>query len=350
MGMGSYNYEALHKSAPIIKRGWIPDPLTANRGYINGNVRAVDPYLNGYGNNALQDRLAMAQAQAQVQMLGGINGVGHYGLPNEPLPVGLIPPDHLVEVAERDRYANVYPNGLPVRRSIFQPRVRKPRRERKKRKGREPEAREPEVREPVRAMSTSQSPAQSPAPIPDVTEEPPLAGMIFGCTSDTYMECMQWKLFALPAANKSEVMRVAPGTKLFLYNYQARELSGIFEATSQGDMDLEPDAFQGLFPAQVRMRCIQQCPNLPLKAFKEAMSENFEKNKNKFKYSLNDVQVRKLMTLFRQELKYWKKQRVQQERKIRASGLQPGLRPGYPSRNEITQLAFFQPTKRIRMF
>ena len=39
------------------------------------------------------------------------------------------------------------------------------------------------------------------------------------------------------------------------------------------------------------MRCIQQCPNLPLKAFKEAMSENFEKNKNKFKYSLNDVQV-----------------------------------------------------------
>jgi hypothetical protein len=46
-------------------------------------------------------------------------------------------------------------------------------------------------------------------------------------------------------------MRVAPGTKLFLYNYQARELSGIFEAACHGDMDLDPDAFQGFFPAQV---------------------------------------------------------------------------------------------------
>ena len=44
-----------------------------------------------------------------------------------------------------------------------------------------------------------------------------------------------------------------PGTKLFLYNYTERELSGIFEATSYGDMDIIPDAFRhwGSFPAQV---------------------------------------------------------------------------------------------------
>jgi hypothetical protein len=42
---------------------------------------------------------------------------------------------------------------------------------------------------------------------------------------------------------------------------------------------------------QVRIQCIEKCPNLPLKAFKEAMSENFEKKKNKFKYSLDEVQV-----------------------------------------------------------
>jgi len=46
-------------------------------------------------------------------------------------------------------------------------------------------------------------------------------------------------------------MKVAPGTKLFLYNYTERELSGIFEATSHGDMNLIPEAFQGFFPAQV---------------------------------------------------------------------------------------------------
>jgi len=42
------------------------------------------------------------------------------------------------------------------------------------------------------------------------------------------------------------------------------------------------------------------------------------------------------VTLFRQELKYWQKQRAQQERKIISSGLQPGLRPGYPNRNEVS--------------
>ena len=55
-------------------------------------------------------------------------------------------------------------------------------------------------------------------------------------------------------------MRVAPGTKLFLYNYQVKELSGIFEATSNGDMDLEPDAFQGLFPAQVPLMLLDVKP------------------------------------------------------------------------------------------
>jgi hypothetical protein len=44
---------------------------------------------------------------------------------------------------------------------------------------------------------------------------------------------------------------VAPGTKLFLYNYRERELSGIFEATTYGDMNIMPDAFHGFFPAQV---------------------------------------------------------------------------------------------------
>lgn len=47
------------------------------------------------------------------------------------------------------------------------------------------------------------------------------------------------------------------------------------------------------------------------------------------------VQVRKLVTLFRQEAKYWQKEREKQQYKIMSSGLQPGLRPGYPTRNEV---------------
>lgn len=50
---------------------------------------------------------------------------------------------------------------------------------------------------------------------------------------------------------------MVPGTKLFLYNYRERELSGIFEATSHGDLSIVPDAFLrwGSFPAQVPCFC-----------------------------------------------------------------------------------------------
>lgn len=212
--MGSYNYEALHKHTPGMKRAWMPDPLPANRGYINGMRVVQEPYINGY-ENAFQDRILLAQAtqaqaaqvaqaQVQAQMLNGIShyGITKYNLPSEPpLSIGLLPQEHLipVDIGGRERYGNsVYSNGLPIRRPIFPP-IREPRRElRRERRLREPAIREPE---PIRELSTSQSPAH----IPEATTEPPLAGMIFGCTSDTYIECMQMKLFALPAANKTEV-------------------------------------------------------------------------------------------------------------------------------------------------
>ena len=220
--MGSYNYDALHKNTPIVKRLWIPDPQAANQGYMNANIRPVDPpYINGYRNNPFQDCFLVGQAPgAQVPMMGSANGLSHYGVTKYNLPCelhsgGLIPPNHLLEVAERDHYANAYANGLPFQRPVFlQPQrlTREPREPRirgrrvRERRAREPVVRpEPEIREPVRTLSTSQSPAQSPEPVPDAAEQPPLPGMIFGCTSDTYIECMQMKLFALPATNKSDV-------------------------------------------------------------------------------------------------------------------------------------------------
>lgn len=41
---------------------------------------------------------------------------------------------------------------------------------------------------------------------------------------------------------------------------------------------------------QVKIRCLEKCPNLPISAFKEAIHENFY-DKGKFKYGLNEVQV-----------------------------------------------------------
>jgi hypothetical protein len=155
-----------------------------------------------------------------VQAYGGLNEVSHYGLTkynvqNEArfgAPVGIAPPsDYVMDVAERDRYADVYANGLPIRRAIRDIPIREPLREpMRERVGRERIVREPPIRDPIRDLERSLS-SLSPSPpprAPDATDEPPLAGMIFGCTSDTYIECMQLKLFALPAANKSEVFDI----------------------------------------------------------------------------------------------------------------------------------------------
>ncbi|KAG6549735.1 hypothetical protein Mapa_008715 [Marchantia paleacea] len=140
---------------------------------------------------------------------------------------------------------------------------------------------------------------------PEAVIDAPLDGMIFGCSSVTFYECMRLQLFGLPTKNKDEVMRVAPGTKLFLFNFDTKELSGVFEAISYGGMMIQPDAFRdfGSFPAQVQVCCVEQCPNLRLIDFKPAIKDNFL-NGFKFKFTLSGSQVRDLIRLFRRAAKF----------------------------------------------
>jgi hypothetical protein len=48
------------------------------------------------------------------------------------------------------------------------------------------------------------------------------AGVIFGCNNKTMMECMQRSLFGLPANQLKLVSRIAPGTTLFLFNFETK--------------------------------------------------------------------------------------------------------------------------------
>ncbi|KAJ7566122.1 hypothetical protein O6H91_02G089400 [Diphasiastrum complanatum] len=129
--------------------------------------------------------------------------------------------------------------------------------------------------------------------------ENPIAGMIFGCNDLTEKECRRLQLFGLPAVRKNDVLRVIPGSKLFLFNFDSKELSGVFEAVSHGALDIVPNAFQsyGSFPAQVRTKRIMRVPNLPFKKFKKAIKENFYSDR-KFNYELSASQVEKLVELF----------------------------------------------------
>lgn len=94
-------------------------------------------------------------------------------------------------------------------------------------------------------------PMFDPPYVPESVGDPPLPGMIFGCTNETYRECINRMLFGLPVPNKPQVMRIAPRATLFLFNFRSKHLYGIFEATSHGGMHIERDAFGGKFGAQV---------------------------------------------------------------------------------------------------
>eukprot|EP01018_Ginkgo_biloba_P029832 Gb_28352 [translate_table: standard] len=118
-------------------------------------------------------------------------------------------------------------------------------------------------------------------------------GMIFMSKRQTKKECFDRQLFGLPISQASLVKQVKPGMKLFLFEYERRQLYGVFEATCSGALNIEHDAFKssgGSFPAQVRFRTVWDCHPLSENVFKDAISENYY-TFNKFHFYLRQEQV-----------------------------------------------------------
>ncbi|KAH9305098.1 hypothetical protein KI387_009502, partial [Taxus chinensis] len=122
-------------------------------------------------------------------------------------------------------------------------------------------------------------------------------GVIFMCNRKTRETCFQFGLFGLPGSQINMVKRIVPGTKLFLFVLDSREMQGIFEATSNGGLNLSPMAFGGAFPSQVRFRICRECKPLAEKDFRKAIEANYFAY-NKFKNELTSQQVSALLQLF----------------------------------------------------
>ncbi|XP_021812965.1 B2 protein-like [Prunus avium] len=132
-----------------------------------------------------------------------------------------------------------------------------------------------------------------------------LGGYIFVCNNETMQEDLHRQLFGLPQKYKDSVRAITPGLPLFLYNYTAHQLHGVFQAVSFGGSNIDPTAWEdkkckgeSRFPAQVRIRVKERCKPLEEDAFRPIL---YHYDGPKFRLQLSVPEALALLDLFKEK-------------------------------------------------
>lgn len=83
-----------------------------------------------------------------------------------------------------------------------------------------------------------------------------IKGQIFTCTNKSENECFERMLFGTNRLYAPAVIRVRKGDLLFLLNLDTDMLYGVFRATSDAGVNIDPEAWRGKYPYQVRVEPI----------------------------------------------------------------------------------------------
>ena len=76
------------------------------------------------------------------------------------------------------------------------------------------------------------------------------------CDDSTEEECLRRNLFGDMARRLENLDEIEPGDMGFLLNINRDELMGLFRASSEPQLHIEPDAWDGRFAAQVRVELV----------------------------------------------------------------------------------------------
>ncbi|WVZ79362.1 hypothetical protein U9M48_026947 [Paspalum notatum var. saurae] len=127
-----------------------------------------------------------------------------------------------------------------------------------------------------------------------------MAGAIFMSNTLTRDQCFQAGVFGLPFEYRPFVSNVRKGMPLFLFDHTLRKLYGVFEAASDGGLNINYAAlrsFERSYPAEVRFNVVWKCRPLSEDEFFPAIEDNYYQPR-KFYFDLSYEQVVRLYELF----------------------------------------------------